>query len=240
MSFVVVRKLRDEDLVQPWRQDKTIEKDVPTFTLKGSTPTLKLADPAATANLRVVAAVAEINQPLVVSKDLGYVGVKGATPAVRLEYPAAQTITIRLPTANRLEIYDEGAAASLGYIAKFKVGQRIPIATIRQYSEKSFTANAVIDAQHVPLSSGIPEDVKLRIFLKVDVYNNAGATTTVRAYFSDGTAAVTTTSTTYVTLSTIVDVPTPAVDSDFVVDIVVTGGTAFVKNLTAMLLYEYK
>jgi len=195
---LVRRLVDDQDLVQPWREDKKIQKDLPTFTLEGATPQLSLA------------------------------------------YPGQQTIALRLPTKDRIEAFDAGANTSLGYIPRFKVGQRIPFVTLHRYAEGSYTANATIDALTVPLSTGIPESTKLRIFLKADIYNNGGATTTLKAVFSDGTAALTTTATAYVTLSTIVDVPTPNVDGEFSLSIEVSGGTAFIKNVTAMLLAEYK
>ena len=175
-----------------------------------------------------------------ISKGTPTFTLEGATPQYCLAYPGQQTAVIRLPAAGRLEHYDVGKGESLGYLARFKVGQRIPMAHLRQYSEVSFTANAVVDLEHVPLSGGIPVDMKLRIFLKADVYNNGGYTTQVRAYFSDATAIVETTSTSYVTLSTVVDVPTPNVDDDFALDVVVAGGTAFVKNVTALVLGEFK
>ena len=116
---------------------------------------------------------------------------------------------------------------------------RVPIASLTHYSEASYTASATITAEHLPLKTiGVQGNSRAKIYLRADIYNNGGQTTSLNAVFSDGTATVTTTSTAYVTLSTIVDVPTPVVDSDFELTIDVSGGTAFIKNVTALLVLE--
>ena len=166
--------------------------------------------------------------------------VAKSTPAVKLQFTGTQTVAIRLPTKDKIEAYDVGAATSLGYLCRYKTGQRIPIGMLHKYPETSYTANTTIDLAHFPLDTGIPQNTKLRIFLKADMYNNGGYTTTLKAIFNDGTASLTTTSTTYVTLSTIVDVPTPNVSADFSLAIDVSGGTAYIKQVTAMLLLEFE
>lgn len=120
---------------------------------------------------------------------------------------------------------------------KYLPGAKIPVAMLTQYSETSYTASATITVAHLPLTSMLPSTAKLSLYLKADLYNNGGFTTTVKAIYGDGTAAVTTTNTAYVTLSTTVTVPS-VVEGDLELAVDVSGGTAFIKNVTALLLAE--
>jgi len=108
-------------------------------------------------------------------------------------------------------------------------------AQLHRMSELGVTEATVIDRVYVPASSHLTLST-MKIYLRADIRNNGGYSSTLRATFSDGTASVTSSSTTYETLSDVQNVPTLA-DGDFTLEVSAVGGaTCYVRNVSALLI----
>ena len=201
------------------------ETDGKDWTIRENAGFLELYDNAAGA----LADDVPLKQDIRIEKDV---------PAVRLRgtESGAKDLAIR-ENAGRIEVYDVGADASQGYLNPQPAGKRIATPLCKQISEISTTSTSPveIDRCYGWLSSP-PTGWKPRIALICEAYNNGGATVTVRAYIGGATAEVSTTATAYETLSAIVDADT--VDDWLVVEYFVSGATGFVRNLTAMIIWE--
>jgi len=135
----------------------------------------------------------------------------------------------KLPTASEGQFLRRGAVAwePAGVL-------RATEAQLHRMSELGVTEATVIDRKYVPASSYL--NTPMKIYLRADIRNNGGYSSTLRATFSDAIASVTSSSTTYETLSDITDVPTLA-DGDFTLEVSAVGGaTCYVRNVSALLM----
>ncbi len=244
MTFVVARRLvTDYDLQQPWRMPKTIASDAtPQLKISGATPTIQLEYPGTgTAYVRLTSANLELstplpvsqNQDLIIAKSLPTLKLSGATPMLTLEYPGTNTVSLRLSAAGtKIDLPEWGA-----YVDILKTGNLVPVFHAKRIPELSSTAAVELDRTFV-LAESLPPNVQLLLYLRADVYNNAGATTCVRGYLtgSGATVELCTTSTVYVTLTGSAVVTTLVNDWLVLALSVVAAGTAFVRNAQVLVI----
>ena len=163
------------------------------------------------------------------------VHVKKDKPGVRLNGLETDAIDVTIrENSGRIEAYNNSSEASIGFINPQKPGLIISVPVCKQISEVSFTANSTIDKCYAWLSKK-PNGMKPQIGIVCDVYNNGGYNTEIVASIGSSSASLSTSSTTYQSLSAVVDADD--VDGWLTVNISVSGGTAYVKNLTATILW---
>lgn len=163
-----------------------------------------------------------------------------STPALRLTgtETGAGDISIRENT-DRIEAYDNVAASSLGYLNPWPAGKIISCPQVKEYAEVSTTSTTPVrlDASYGDLAAP-PPGLKPRIRLHANAYNNGGDTVTIQAFMNVGnsTASVSTTSTTYVALDTIVDAD--IIDSALILQFFVSGSTGYISLSSATIEWE--
>lgn len=151
---------------------------------------------------------------------------------VNLEAPGTGTAQLKVIASQKIGVVNW---ANTPYLLVAKAGDLVPVFFAKKIEEVSATGATELDRTFV-LAESIPPNIKLLLYLRADVYNNAGATSCVRAYFSDATVELCTTATAYTTLTGSAEVSTLKNDW-LVLDISrVDSGTAYVKLACAVLV----
>jgi len=258
VTFVTVRKVTDEDLYQPWTKPKelsgtsiylrlrgagqtvTLQTDVTNpVDVQGSTTHLRARSTGATASIGVAGSQAVVlltgTAPKVsVSGTSASVEVRGSGSYLHLENTGIGTAQLRVIAAQKIGVVNW---SNTPYLVVTKVGDLLPVFTAKQISEIQATAPTELDRTFV-LAEKLPPNFKLLLYLRADVYNNAGATSCVRAYFSNATVELCTAATAYQTLTGSAEVTTLTNDW-MVLDVSrVDAGTCFVRLACAILMLK--
>jgi len=118
----------------------------------------------------------------------------------------------------------------------FAPGQRIPIYTSTVIAEDTAANTEIKDAAYVNLSS-IPDGMVLKLALRGFLQTGTAGTAVLQAVYYNTTASLTTTTTDYTAMSTVVTIASPIADT-VVTSIIGDAATAYVDTVTTQLFLE--